>query len=205
MDFRGVGEEQIMNSLNSADKIHCGIFDATRIAFTPQPQWQRWLSAGLIALGLTTLNSRVFAQQKGHTLGGDTTLVKPGVAADSVNNQITLGIFSFSAQPEYVGGMPRFYDYIKKNVSKVSVKEVQITVVKFSIEKDGSLVNAKLVNKENNKIDEQLIRLIKGSRKWKPGIINSRPVVTDYKCTVTVTATGSIDIDVEQINQTASK
>ncbi|HEX8022456.1 MAG TPA: hypothetical protein VF500_21060 [Mucilaginibacter sp.] len=205
MDFRGVHEEQILNSLSNADKIHCGIFDAGRITYTAQPKWQRWLSAGLIALGLTTVNCRVFAQQKGGASGSDTTLVKPGVAADSINNQITLGIFSFSAQPEYIGGMARFYDYIKKNLSKVSVKEVQTTIVKFSIEKDGTLVNTKLVSKENNKIDEQLIRLIKGSRKWKPGIINSRPVVIDYKCTVTVTATGSIDIDVEQINQTASK
>ena len=54
MDFRGMEEARILNSLNNGDKIHCGIFDAARIACTPQPQRQRWVSAGLIALGLTT-------------------------------------------------------------------------------------------------------------------------------------------------------
>ncbi|MFC0515652.1 energy transducer TonB [Mucilaginibacter angelicae] len=205
MDFRGMQEEQILNSLKSGDKIHCGIFDADRIAYTPQPKWQRWVSAGAIALGLTTLNSRVFAQQKSQALGGDTTRVKPGAAADSVNNQITVGVFLFSAQPEYLGGISRFYDHLKKNLGKVSVKETKSTVVKFTIERDGMLINAKLVKEGDDKIDKQLVRLIKESYKWKPGIINGRPVITDYNCTVTVTAKGSIDINVEQISQTISQ
>jgi hypothetical protein len=205
MDFRGMEEARIINSLNNGDKIHCGIFDATRIAYTPQPKWQRWASAGLIALGLTTLNSRVFAQQKGLAPGGDTTRVKPGVAADSVSNPITLGIFSFSAQPEYPGGISRFYDYLKKNLSKASVKEAKTTVVKFTIERDGTPVNARLVANGNAKIDKQLIQLINKSHRWKPGIINGRPVVTDYNCTVKVNPEGEFDINVERVSQTVPK
>ncbi|MDB5147113.1 MAG: TonB family protein [Mucilaginibacter sp.] len=205
MDFRGMEEARIINSLKNGDKIHCGIFDAARIAYTPQPKWQRWVSAGLIALGLTTLNSRVFAQQNIETLGSDTTRLKQGVAVDSVNNSITLGIFSFSAQPEYPGGISRFYDYLKKNLSKASVKGAKTTVVKFTIERDGTPVNARLVTNGNAKIDKQLIQLINESHRWKPGIINSRPVVTDYTCTVKVNAEGEFDINVERVSQAVPK
>lgn len=205
MDFRGMEEARILNSLNNGDKIHCGIFDAARIAYTPQPKWQRWVSAGLIALGLTTLNSRVFAQQNVKALGGDTTRAKPGAVADSVNNQITLGIFLYLAQPEYPGGMSRFYDYLKKNLSKASVKEAKTTVVKFTIERDGTPVNAMLVTNGNAKIAKQLIQVINESHRWRPGTINGRPVVTDYNCTVKVNPGSEFDINVERVSQTVPK
>ncbi|WP_121808828.1 energy transducer TonB [Mucilaginibacter kameinonensis] len=205
MDFRGMEESRILDSLNNGDKIHCGIFDAQRIAYTPQSKWYRWLSAALIALGLNTLNNRVFAQQKVATSGSDTTAAKQKATADSSVNQVTLGIFLVSAQPEYPGGITRFYDRLQSNLHKVSVKEAVTTVVKFTIERDGTPVNARLVTSGNAKVDKQLVQLIKTSYRWKPGVINGRPVVTDYNCTVKVNPNGKFDINVEQVSQTGSR
>lgn len=201
-DFRGMPEEEILNSLNSVNKFHCGIFDTKRISYNPQPRWQRWLSAGLLTLGLSTLGNRVFAQQKISTTGGDTTSSsKHKVAADSLNDHITLGVFLYSAQPEYVGGITRFYDYLKSNLHKVSVKETVTTVVRFTLERDGTPLNARLVTKGNAKIAKQLIQLINSSHRWKPGLINGRPVITDYNCTVKAIPGGEYEINVEQVSQ----
>jgi len=202
MDFRGMEEARILDSLNSGDKIHCGIFDTQRIAYTPQPKWYRWFSAALIALGLNTLNNRVFAQQKVPASGVDTTAAKQKATADSSGNQVTMGIFLVSARPEYPGGITRFYDRLRSSLQKVSVKEAATTVVKFTIEKDGTPVNASLVTSGNAKVDKQLVQLIKTSYRWKPGLINGRPATTDYNCTVKVNPKGDFNISVEQVGRT---
>ncbi|QTE36836.1 energy transducer TonB [Mucilaginibacter gossypii] len=197
-DHRGVGGVNILGSVNNGDKIHCGVFDKQSITYTPQPQWQRWLSVGLIALGLTTLNRDVFAQEKVRASAGDTTRIKHQATVDSIKQPITAVGF-VRLPPEYVGGMSRFYDYLKNNLDAVSVSKEQSTVVRFSIEKDGTPVNVKLVIEGNNNVDRQLVRLIKKSRKWKPGIDNGQPLVVDYNCIVRVYPGGEFDVNVERV------
>jgi protein TonB len=87
-------------------------------------------------------------------------------------------------EPGYPGGMSAFYHYIYDNLKypdKARKKNIQGKVlISFVIEKDGSLVDIKVLKGVASDIDAEAIRLIKESPKWKPGIQNGQPVRVQY-------------------------
>ncbi|WP_293300492.1 TonB family protein [Pedobacter sp. UBA4863] len=78
-----------------------------------------------------------------------------------------------------------FIKFIKANVTylKAAIKnQVQGEVyVSFVIEKDGRLSSAKVERGLGYGTDEEAIRVLNLSPKWKPGIENGKPVRTDYR------------------------
>ncbi len=86
--------------------------------------------------------------------------------------------------PEYPGGMKAWENFLKKNLRyplKARSKQIQNRVIlSFVVAKDGEIKNVKVLRGLGYGTDEEAIRLMKKSPKWKPGIINGKPVDAAY-------------------------
>ncbi|MDN3579452.1 energy transducer TonB [Mucilaginibacter flavus] len=187
-DFRGMAEADIIGSIDFSNKMHCGIFDADRITSIPQPKWQRWFSATLMALGLTALNNVVLAQHKKLQAKPATGITKPIV--DTAKEQATIGIVfvPMEIQPEYPGGITKFEEFITKNLDLkgLSISESKRGLVQFTVEKDGSIADIKVVKNISPEIDEKIVQLIKKSFRWRPGIQNGRPAKVAFTIPIAI-------------------
>lgn len=93
------------------------------------------------------------------------------------------------AQPEFPGGMKKFYAYVGDNFEKQEIDgEESLTVhVSFVIEKDGSMTDIKVLRNPGYGLDKEAIRVLKSLKtKWKPGILNGQSVRTQYTLPITV-------------------
>jgi TonB family protein len=112
--------------------------------------------------------------------------VDPSKRMDSIMN-LPAGQKIFSAveqEPTPPGGMGAFYDYITRNtVYPKSAKDQDIqgkVFLTFTVEKDGSLTNIKVLRGLSTDVDAEAIRVLKNAPKWKPGIQNGRAVRVQY-------------------------
>ena len=93
------------------------------------------------------------------------------------------------AQPEFPGGMKKFYQYISDNFEKQDIEDVEsvTVVVSFVIEKDGSISDIKILRNPGYGLDREAVRVLKSLKtKWKPGILNGELVRTLYTLPVKV-------------------
>lgn len=92
-------------------------------------------------------------------------------------------------QPEFPGGMKKFYDYVGDNFERQEIDNVEsITVhVSFVIEKDGSMTDIRVLRNPGYGMDKEAIRVLKSLKtKWKPGVLNGQNVRTQYTLPITV-------------------
>ncbi|RYZ47000.1 MAG: energy transducer TonB [Sphingobacteriales bacterium] len=92
--------------------------------------------------------------------------------------------------PEFPGGQPAIEQYIKANLKypeQAKKDNIQGRVgVRFVINKDGSVGEAKVMKGIGGGCDEEALRLIKNMPKWNPGINNmGLPVKTVYALPIT--------------------
>lgn len=93
------------------------------------------------------------------------------------------------AQPEFPGGMKKFYDYVANNFKELDIDNVEkITVmVSFVIEKDGSMTDIRVLRNPGYGVDAEAIRVLKSLKtKWKAGVLNGQNVRTQYTMPITV-------------------
>lgn len=95
-------------------------------------------------------------------------------------------------EPEYKnGGLPGFYKYLGNAIHYPSVdKENNVqgkVLVTFVVEKDGSLTDVKALRGPDESLQDEAVRAVKASPKWKPGIQNGRPVRVQYTVPVSFT------------------
>ena len=93
--------------------------------------------------------------------------------------------------PKFPGGNSSFYNYLDKNVvlpegfdKKKYKKEhhnqfVPISIG-FTVDVDGSIINVKLVDGENEQLDKKAMEIVKNMPKWEPGSIDGAPVKVEY-------------------------
>lgn len=83
-------------------------------------------------------------------------------------------------QPEPVGGMKVFYEYIRKNLKyphEARRRGIQGRVfVQFVVDTDGSITDVSLLKGIGKECDEEALRLIENSPKWIPGRQRGKPV-----------------------------
>jgi protein TonB len=90
-------------------------------------------------------------------------------------------VFTFVEQmPEPVVGYDAFYAYIVKTLKyPPSARRMGLegkVFVQFLINKNGDLVDPKVIRGISDEIDQEAIRVIKNGPKWKPGRQRGRPV-----------------------------
>lgn len=85
--------------------------------------------------------------------------------------------------PEYPSGVAGFYKFVNENVDVPRGHEagVERVHVSFIVEKDGSLSDIKIEKDPGNSLAEQVLKAVRLSAKWKPGINNGEPVRVRYK------------------------
>ncbi len=83
-------------------------------------------------------------------------------------------------QPEPIGGMAAFYEYLAKHIEyPETARRVGVSgrvFVEFVVAKDGSITNARVVKGIGGGCDEEAVRVVKSSPKWKAGMQRGRPV-----------------------------
>ena len=87
-------------------------------------------------------------------------------------------------QAEYPGGQSALMKYFSDNIRyPVSASEngVQGRVIcQFTVWKDGSISDIKILRSVHPALDNEAIRLIKGMPKWKPGKQLGKPVASRF-------------------------
>ena len=86
--------------------------------------------------------------------------------------------------PEFPDGIEGLMDYVAQNVKyPESAKENNLqgrVIVKFVIEKDGSVSNVEVGRGWGNELDDEAVRVVKAMPKWKPGKQDGKPVRVSF-------------------------
>ncbi|TRX38539.1 hypothetical protein FNW52_00375 [Flavobacterium sp. ZT3R18] len=92
----------------------------------------------------------------------------------------------FNMLPEFPGGLHKFENFVKKNfvIPKKAKHLDGIIDATFIIMKDGTLDSINISNDICYGINEELIRVLSQSEKWKPGFENNKPTKLKYQISV---------------------
>lgn len=90
--------------------------------------------------------------------------------------------------PQYPGGIQKFKELIATNFKKpVSAnKDISVYYLNVIISKDGTLSYAKVLNADDAGTTNEMLRVLKMSVNWKPGILKGKPVTTSYTLPVQI-------------------
>ncbi|WP_412467052.1 TonB family protein [Pedobacter sp. KLB.chiD] len=98
---------------------------------------------------------------------------------------------SIEKQPEFPGGIAKFYKYVGSNIKYPKLAQdnnVQGKVfLSFVVEKDGALSDIQITRGLGSGTDEEAIRVLKESPKWNPGIRNGLAVRVKYHININFT------------------
>jgi len=117
-------------------------------------------------------------------------LALTGIAmfTSSVKAQKIYDFVSVDKQPEYPGGIRKFYDYLGKEIKYPEVAKKNKTQGKvflsFTVEKNGKLEDVVITKGLTKETDAEAVRVIKNSPKWNPGLIDGKPVRVKYNLNV---------------------
>ena len=91
---------------------------------------------------------------------------------------------SVEVLPEFEGGMAGWSAYISKTFKyPAEARNNNISgrvIMSFVVLKDGSLTDIKVLRGIGGGADEEAVRILRESPKWKPGIQNGKPVMVAY-------------------------
>ena len=85
------------------------------------------------------------------------------------------------SEPTYTGGIEMFYMFVSRNLEyprKARTKKTSgKVIIKFTVEKDGSVSNIHCLSNLGNGLEEEAIRIISMTNQWNPAIVDGVPVV----------------------------
>lgn len=91
---------------------------------------------------------------------------------------------SVEQMPEFPGGQEGFIRYLSSVVrypdSAYKHRVAGRVFVQMTIEKDGSVTDAKIVRSVSTDLDSEALRVVNSSPKWKPGLVAGDPVRVSY-------------------------
>ncbi|MCP2026924.1 hypothetical protein L1276_002068 [Flavobacterium sp. HSC-32F16] len=96
------------------------------------------------------------------------------------------GLLSFV--PSYPGGIQKFYEAIQNRFQTPAKAKKSIGTIEasFSIEKDGSLNNIKIIDDIGDGTGEELVKVLKTTPKWMPGEENGKKTTNYYNLLITM-------------------
>ena len=90
-------------------------------------------------------------------------------------------------KPSFPGGMEKFYQFIGKNYKTPEEDGLKgRVIVSFTVEKDGSLTDIKVLRDIGYGTGEEAVRVLKKSPKWAPGEQNGKKVRCTYQLPITI-------------------
>ena len=103
---------------------------------------------------------------------------------EKIYNTATLDV-----KPEFPGGIEEFYKYIGKNYNTPKVQGLAGKVyMTFVIDKDGSVVDIKIIRDLGYGTGEEAIRVLSNCPNWIPGELQGRKVRVLYALPITITS-----------------
>lgn len=100
---------------------------------------------------------------------------------------------SIAVYPEFPGGMEAWARYIQRNLKYPSMAQQEgvggKVYLSFVVEKDGSINDVIVISGIGYGCDEEAVRVIKKSPRWKPGMHNNLPVRVRYHIPISYTIT----------------
>jgi protein TonB len=91
--------------------------------------------------------------------------------------------------PEFPGGASALMQYLAKNIKYPTIAQENGTqgrvIVQFVVNKDGSIVDAKVARSVDPYLDKEALRVVSSMPKWKPGMQRNKPVRVKYTVPVT--------------------
>lgn len=127
----------------------------------------------------------VLAEASSMAMAKDTAEVKIGKKMPCTDNPEMF--------PRFPGGNIALFEYLSKNIKFPKSKEnedVKVRVVTtFTVEKDGSITDAKIVRSQGEAFDNEALRVINGMPKWIPGMQNGKAVSVKYTLPITFSTT----------------
>ena len=110
--------------------------------------------------------------------------------------------------PQFSGGMKALMDYLSTNISypkEAHKKEIQGRVlVRFVVEKEGSISNAEVVKSVDPLLDAEALRVISSMPNWIPGKQNGKAVRVKYTIPITFNLNGDITDNKDAVLKAAS-
>lgn len=95
--------------------------------------------------------------------------------------------------PQFPGGHIALVEYLSKNIKFPKEKEKENVrarvVASFTVDKDGSITDARIVRSQGEAFDNEALRVINGMPKWIPGMQNGKAVSVKYTLPITFSAT----------------
>lgn len=91
--------------------------------------------------------------------------------------------------PEFPGGQGALMNYLSKNIKYPTIAQENGTqgrvIVQFVVNRDGTIVDAKVVRSVDPYLDKEALRVINTMPKWKPGMQRGKPVRVKFTVPVT--------------------
>ena len=104
------------------------------------------------------------------------------VDKDTLDNPIFEVVEHMPEFPD--GGMSALMEYLSKNIKYPTIAQENGTqgrvTVQFVVNKDGSIVDAKVIRGVDPYLDKEALRVIGTMPKWKPGMQRGKPVRVKY-------------------------
>jgi protein TonB len=122
--------------------------------------------------------------QEDYPLVDDTSQKKPTVTNDfdTIYTEVTTKAY-------YPGGMPAFN---KQFISRFKIPEIDLLnkrvqiLTQFVVNLDGSLSDIVFLKESGYGIEEEIIRVLNNMPKWKPAILEGRPVRSLFTLPITI-------------------
>ncbi|MBS1534377.1 MAG: energy transducer TonB [Bacteroidetes bacterium] len=111
----------------------------------------------------------------------------PPIAA--VPDNVIRKTIELDKQPEFPGGIEKFYQFIGRNYKNPDLDEPQLyrVMVSFVIEKDGSMTDIRILRDPGYGMGQEAMRVLESLQtKWKPGLLNGQNVRTSYTLPIVV-------------------
>lgn len=177
-DFRGMSETEILDVFMRSGQKLCGIYDAERLPVLTQqkPVWQKWLSAAMIALGISAISQITYAQQNGAKIGE--AVSKTAEADTTTKRTITLGMVAI-ARPEFCGGDAALQHYLLKHISNKEHFNGIISAT-FTVEANGTVDDIVIDKSGGIWMDIDLKNALQNSPKWIPVEVYGKAIASKY-------------------------
>ncbi|MFC4213223.1 TonB family protein [Pedobacter lithocola] len=136
----------------------------------------------------TNISNQNIPIAKGYKELSQLNITGQSLAPSNTDDKKVYDFVSIEKQPEFVGGMKKFYDYLGRSIKYPMLAQqnnVQGKVwLSFTVEKDGSLTSIAVTRGLGSGTDEEAQRVLEESPKWIPGIQNGKPVRVKYNINI---------------------
>lgn len=176
-DFTTAKQQEFLKILAENNNNICGRFRLEQMAPAKHsffPAWKKWVSAAMLFTGISVFINKVEAQSTKLKITNQNTRAKE---ADIFVGGIGS---SMETDPEFPGGYEGFAYFLKKNLHYKKGMVDGKVIATFNVNKNGNLSDFRIARGVSTLNDNEVIRVLKLSPKWKPGTLNGKPAAIAY-------------------------